>query len=255
MTYLSPGEVINKTSQSKTHAPPDLPYAKDKIIVKFKEDVSPAAMTLAHNRVQTVKAKQFNVVNNLHLIQLHPEVSVEKALTGPQRSQRATQSRIISCMPMHRNDPFFSSLWGLQNTGQNGGTPGADIQALDAWNITTGSSNVVVAVIDTGVHYNHQDLSANMWRNTADCNKNGVDDDGNGFIDDCYGINNAIYGDPSDPMDDGDHGTQVAGIIGAVGNNGMGVVGVNWNVSIMPANFSVVMALVMFQGQSIVSSM
>jgi serine protease len=102
------------------------------------------------------------------------------------------------------NDPFFSSLWGLRNTGQNGGTPDADIQALDAWDITTGSKNVVVAVIDTGVDYNHEDLAANMWRNTADCDNNGIDDDGNGYIDDCYGIDTVNH--DSDPMDDHDHG-------------------------------------------------
>ena len=113
--------------------------------------------------------------------------------------------------------------------------PGGDIQAPDAWNITKGNRNVVVAVIDTGVDYNHQDLSANMRRNTADCNNNGIDDDGNGYIDDCYGIDTINL--DSDPMDDNNHGTHVSGIIGAVGNNNVGVVGVNWDVSIMACKF------------------
>ena len=124
---------------------------------------------------------------------------------------------------------------GFNNTGQTGFPVDADIDAPEAWDITTGSNDVVVAVIDTGVDYNHQDLAANIFQNTADCNNNGVDDDGNGHIDDCHGID-AVNGD-SDPMDDHGHGTHVAGIIGAVGNNGIGVAGVAWNVKILPCKF------------------
>src|SRR5436309_137212 len=115
------------------------------------------------------------------------------------------------------NDPQFGSLWGLQNSGQTGGTPGADIDALRAWGVTAGSSGVVVTVIDTGIDYTHPDLADNMFRNTADCNADGVDDDLNGHVDDCYGID--VANNDSDPMDDNRHGTHVSGTIGAVGNN------------------------------------
>ncbi len=131
------------------------------------------------------------------------------------------------------DDPRFveadPGVWGLNMVPL---FSDADIDGPEAWDITTGSRNVVVATIDSGIDYTHEDLAANMWRNEADCNGNGVDDDGNGFVDDCYGI--APINGNSDPMDDNSHGTHVAGIIGAVGNNGVGVVGVNWNVRLMP---------------------
>ncbi len=126
-------------------------------------------------------------------------------------------------------------LWGLNNTGQNGGIAGADINAVSAWNVTTGTSSVIVAIIDSGVRYTHSDLSANMWENPGEIPGNGIDDDNNGYIDDVYGIN-AITGS-GNPLDDDGHGTHTAGTIGAVANNGQPHVGVAWNVRIMACKF------------------
>lgn len=134
------------------------------------------------------------------------------------------------------NDPQFSSLYGLDNTGQLGGKVDADIDAPAAWDISTGSRSVVIGVIDTGVDYTHPDLAANIWTNSGEIPGNGIDDDHNGFIDDVHGYDFVGTGD-SNPMDDHYHGTHVSGTIGAVGNNGVGVVGVNWNVSIMALKF------------------
>jgi hypothetical protein len=127
------------------------------------------------------------------------------------------------------------SLWGLLNTGQSGGTSGADINTVTAWQTTTGNRSVIVGVIDSGVRYTHQDLAANMWVNTLEVADNGIDDDSNGYIDDVYGIN-AITGS-GDPMDDNDHGTHCAGTIGAVANGGGPLVGVAWDVQIMALKF------------------
>jgi subtilisin family serine protease len=133
-------------------------------------------------------------------------------------------------------DPLFGELYGLHNTGQSIlGVPGvndADIDAPEAWDITTGSNDVIVGVIDTGVDYNHPDLAANIWTNALEAaGTPGTDDDGNGFVDDIHGYD-FINGD-GDPMDGHSHGTHVSGTIGAVGDNGVGVAGVNWKVKIM----------------------
>ena len=133
------------------------------------------------------------------------------------------------------NDTRFDELWGMHNTGQTGGVDDADIDAPEAWDISTGSRDVVVGVIDTGVDYTHPDLAANAWVNPGEIAGDGIDNDGNGYIDDVYGIN-AIT-NVGDPMDDNGHGTHVSGTIGATGNNDEGVVGVNHEVSIVGCKF------------------
>ena len=154
------------------------------------------------------------------------------------------------------NDPRYPEMWGLNNTGQpsdfggHPGSPGNDIRAQQAWDITTGNRSVVVGVIDSGIDINHQDLHDNVWTNPAEIAGNGIDDDGNGFVDDINGWdfahNDASVFDYTEPTyppapsytgDIEDHGTHVAGTIGAVGNNGTGVTGVSWQVSLMSLKF------------------
>ena len=127
------------------------------------------------------------------------------------------------------------TLWGLRNTGQSGGVAGADIEAVTAWDQTTGSASVIVGVIDTGVRLTHQDLAANMWTNPNEIANNNIDDDRNGYVDDIRGIN-AIT-NSGNPTDDNSHGTHCAGIIGGVANNSGPLVGVAWNVKIMALKF------------------
>ncbi len=122
------------------------------------------------------------------------------------------------------NDPQMGSLWGM-----------TAIDAQDAWRLATGSQSVVVAVIDTGVDYNHPDLAANIWTNPGEIAGNGIDDDHNGFIDDVHGYD--FVNNDGSPLDDNSHGTHVAGTIAAVGNNAIGVSGVNWSTSVMALKF------------------
>jgi subtilisin family serine protease len=127
------------------------------------------------------------------------------------------------------------TLWGLQNTGQNGGTANVDVNAVPAWDITSGSPSVIVGVVDTGIRYTHQDIAGNMWTNPGEIPGNGADDDGNGYIDDVYGIN-AIDGS-GDPFDDNEHGTHVAGTIAATAFDGGQHVGVAYNARLMALKF------------------
>ncbi|MGZ3773744.1 MAG: S8 family serine peptidase [Bdellovibrio sp.] len=142
------------------------------------------------------------------------------------------------------NDPMFDQLWGMNNVGQadsqnRSGLAGVDIGAVQAWDITTGSKDVVVAVIDTGIDYTHPDLVGNLWTNKAELDgQAGVDDDNNGIVDDIYGANFVNANKPTgNPMDDHGHGSHCSGTIGASGDDGKGIVGVAWNVRIMGVKF------------------
>ena len=148
----------------------------------------------------------------------------------------AQQDYVLTASIAPPSDPSFSQLWALNNTGQTGGTADADIDALEAWDITTNANSVVVAVLDSGIDYTHPDLAANMWVNAAEAaGQPGVDDDQNGYIDDIHGYD--FVNNDGAPMDDQGHGTHVAGTIGAVGNNGIGLTGVAWNVRLMALKF------------------
>ena len=135
--------------------------------------------------------------------------------------------------PVFPNDPDFSQLYGMHQSNDN------DIDAPEAWELTTGSANIIVGVIDTGIDYDHEDLKTNIWLNPGESGggkeNNNIDDDGNGYKDDYRGWN-FIY-KSNDPYDDNDHGTHCAGTVGGVGNNGKGVAGVNWNVKLMALKF------------------
>ncbi len=201
-------------------------FRDDRILVRFREEPFALPGSSLGERIGSVYEVRLNAsvpwFRILAMYQTHPGVEFA------QPDYRIA----VSSRP---NDPSFGAQWALQNTGQGGGRAGTDINALAAWNVTTGTGRVIVAVIDSGVDYTHRDLAANMWRNPGEIPGNGIDDDGNGFVDDVYGYDFA--NDDADPMDDNGHGTHVAGILGAVGNNGRGVAGVIWNVQILALKF------------------
>ena len=133
------------------------------------------------------------------------------------------------------NDDRIGNLWGLHNTGQNGGSLDADIDAPEAWDLQTGSGEIVIGVIDSGIDYTHPDLANNIWTNPGEIPGNGIDDDENGYIDDVHGWD--FVDDDPDPMDGNGHGTHVAGTIAAAGNNEIGISGVSWNANLMALRF------------------
>jgi uncharacterized repeat protein (TIGR01451 family) len=242
------------------------------VVVRFRSD-SPAARATKkggsyaesavddEGRQLSIQVERLDrgpeVVEGLRLLHVAPEDTAQaiKMLRARPDVLYAEPNYIRRSLKLP-NDPRFSEMWGLKNTGQasdsggHPGTPGNDIRAEQAWDLTTGSKNVVVGIVDEGIDINHEDLRDNIWTNPAEIPGNGVDDDGNGFVDDLNGWDFAhndntvfdytapSYPPPSDYTGDvDDHGTHVAGIIGATGNNGIGVVGVNWQVSLMSLKF------------------
>ncbi len=218
------------------------------IIVRFRPGTSASAMASARSSTGATLVRAFKTLTGMQVLRLPSSASAAAAVASlnarpdvlyaernrivPLNDATTSSSPRDSVDETTPNDPLFANQWDWKNTGQFGGTVGDDVDATKAWDLATGSSSVYVEDIDTGVDYHHVDLAANLGFNTAECNGTpGVDDDGNGYVDDCYGID-TINGD-TDPIDDFGHGTHTAGTIGAVGNNGVGVTGINWDVTII----------------------
>jgi len=226
------------------------------ILVRFRKG-SPATkagarseLLLAHDsttfQVDIEMLAASDVVDGLRLARVAP-ANTERAIEALRNRADVLYAEPNYIRRKHTfpNDARYGELWGLKNTGQTGGVAGTDIKAEPAWDITTGSRSVVVAVIDEGIYINHQDLQSNIWSNPGEISGNGVDDDANGYIDDLHGFdffhNDAsVYDGPGLNPDGSEidaHGTHVAGTIGGQGNNVVGVAGVNWQVSIMSLKF------------------
>ncbi|UNC93474.1 S8 family serine peptidase [Candidatus Contubernalis alkaliaceticus] len=220
-------------------------YIEGEILVRFKPQASNklAAMESLHENMGTKAVKSFEGLKGLQLVELPKGMTVEDAVNKYNKNPDILYAEPNYLLYTHGeqvfpNDPFFDQLWGLHNTGQSIrgtlGTADADIDAPEAWEIITGSEEVIIAVIDTGVDYNHPDLINNIWRNPNEV-LDGTDTDGNGYVDDIVGWD--FYSNDNDPMDEHSHGTHVSGTIAAEGNNELGITGVMWNAKIMPLRF------------------
>jgi hypothetical protein len=212
-------------------------HRADRVLIEPDPSLPPELLQDLHESLGIRLQNRLGSHGELHVLVVPPGTDIERTVDRYLQSGlvlRAEPDYLLwlNALP---NDPSFGDQWSLHNTGQSGGTTGADINAVQAWDVLTSASNVVVAVIDTGIRYTHEDLAANLWVNPGEIPGNGLDDDGNGFIDDIHGIN-AIDG-TGDPMDPSGHGTHVAGIIGAEGNNGVGIAGVAWQVQLMALRF------------------
>jgi subtilisin family serine protease len=226
---FAPGEVIVKVKQDRAFSSPALTALNEKHQVYAMEKVFPKS--------------EDTILDNIYL--LHVPIGsdilsiVQEYASCPDVVY--TEPNGMASPDGFPNDANFSKQWGLHNTGQMilnniSGTPDADIDAPEAWDIETGSPDVVIAIIDSGIDYTHPDLAANIWNNTDEIPGNGIDDDHNGYIDDIRGWD--FYYNDSNVTDGHGHGTMCAGVAGAVADNGIGIAGVAYNCKIMPVRIA-----------------
>jgi PKD repeat protein len=236
MPSIGVGQAAN--ARAASHRP-------DELLVKLRPQVSEArgqGLLRGHgarraDRFPRPKRLRAAAIDRWWHVTLAPGQDLERAIE--RLSKHADVERVERNYEVFAhatpNDPKFSQLWALHNIGQTGGTADADIDAPEAWDVATGSTDVVVAVVDTGIDYTHPDLVANMWTNPGEVPGNGIDDDGNGYVDDVHGYD--FRNRDGNPFDDSGHGTHVAGTIAAAGDNGIGVVGVSWRARLMAVKF------------------
>jgi subtilisin family serine protease len=223
-------------------------FVPGEVLIKFKEKATQAEMKALHSYLQAQEIRRIKPIG-VRRIKLPSDISVKEAVAHYKMDpnvEYAEPNYIIHFAAMP-TDSDFGELWGLHNTGQqvNGvtGTYDADIDAPEAWDITTGSDNVIIAVLDSGVAYLHPEINPNIWLNNAESNgTGGVDDDNNGYVDDIYGWD--FWANDNNPEDYNSHGTHVSGTIAARGDNGVAITGVNWNARIMALRMGGVVGVV-----------
>lgn len=227
-------------------------YREGELLVRFKSGVVTSSAVKTHQTVGSSVIRRYALVPNLEHVALAKGVSVKEAITAYMSDpnvEYAEPNYIRKASFIVANDTFFRDQWALWNTGQYAyGTPGADIKATEAWEVSIGSPEIIIAILDSGIDYTHNDLVWNIWRNLGETNcLDGIDNDLNGYIDDCQGWDFTTCAQfnesgscavtkttDNDPMDDHGHGTHVAGIAGAKGHNSNGIAGVMWMVNMIP---------------------
>lgn len=232
------GAVQHTQAQELTHYD-NKNYVEGEMLVQMRSDASfKALLSNAPSNYKVKLVKQLSRPMRIWLIEFDNNVvshrDFQAYLYNQQSVSVADYNYEIQMRATLPNDASFTQQWHHNNTGQTGGTTDADIDSDLAWDITTGgqtatNDDIVVCLIESG-NLDHQDITANRWINTAEIAGNGIDDDGNGYIDDISGwnpvANNGSYGT-------GAHGTNCLGMIGAKGDNSLNVVGANWDVKLM----------------------
>ena len=235
VTWLLASATGPPTSRPAAGGSEDSPYVEGEVLVKFKHGSTETARRSVRSTLGAKRMRRLGrSVEHLRLGSGRTTLAAIERLRRHPDVEFAEPNYLVSIDKVP-DDLRFVELYGLQNTGQTGGDPDSDIDADLAWDLTTGTHDVIVGIIDSGVDYHHPDLAANIWTNPGEIPGNGIDDDGNGYVDDVHGWD--FVNDDNDPFDDHGHGTHVAGTVGAVGDNGRGVTGVAWKVSIVPLKF------------------
>jgi subtilisin family serine protease len=214
----------------------EVDYVAGEVLVGFQPGARAADVAQARRALGAASIRQFDRLR-LHHWRLPPGLGVEKAIAmaGLRPGVAYAEPNWLLHADLIPDDPSFSGLWGLHNVGQDGGTPDADIDAPEAWDLATDAASIIVGIIDSGIDYTHEDLAANIWTNPGEIAGNGIDDDNNGYVDDVHGWDFA--NDDNDPFDDAGHGTHVSGTVCADGDNAIGVAGVAWTCQLMAIKF------------------
>ena len=203
----------------------DSTWEVKRVLIKPRPVASHLELDRLHGENRCEVLRQFPSLGGLQVLRVPAGTTVRELVRKYQASplvEYAEPDYPVRLAGNFPNDPAFvdGTLWGLNNAGQGGGIANADIDAPETWAVRTSASNIVVAVVDTGIRYTHQDLASNMWVNPQD-GSHGID----------------VLAGTTNPYDDNGHGTRLAGVIGAVGNNGLGVAGVAWQIQLMACKF------------------
>ncbi len=238
-----PGFLFAQPSDNFPDHNSEASYVPGQILVSLQEGKTAHQIARGLSRVNGALTdfevlKHVTPYMNIWLVGFDEQAVPMDAMLRAVKNHYLVEVAQVNHLVTHRavpNDPLYSSQWQYNNDGSNGGVVGADIDAEAAWEITTGGltpmgDEIVAAILDDGHNMSHPDFEDNLWVNTGEIPGNGIDDDGNGYVDDFLGWSIVTN---NDNVSGGGHGTPVLGIVGAKGNNGIGVTGVNWDVKLM----------------------